>query len=429
MTILFANNILVFTAGLVLLVSVVIEARGQEISYASQHTRGNEELSVFKSNCPKPLMNEAPISCPYNYHQLYFNGWTRICKPAACVEVTEVDKQSQLPKDVCLEQTDRQASTIKLCRKNALRMHHVHFITCPKVLLTDLEYKVLGNGSLWNKRDKILLQLGDYFMFGNLSVVICDQSRKVNEDSNSMSKNIIPWCIPILEATNQSVQALVQSFLDSGHTIHTVLRENTTSTIVCIDASVNISSCNIYSNLRWFYGAFKIDNNQTLSDNILLNEFSFGDYFCDLNCSTAYYCHETISTLKVRRYAYGSACILSSICLLLTIVVQALYSELNHYFRAVLCHAISLLIAYIPYAYVYIFQGDHYRITILLVVTIAYIFILSAFLWLNVLAFELWRGFSKIEIASAAGRNISKVRHFLMAFKGYATTINLLHPK
>lgn len=376
--------------------SIILRARGQNALKDGDIIRYiSERNTTLKSSCPRPQLDEAPLWCPYSYHLLYLDRWIRVCKPSACVEFKEGDVMPELPEDVCLEHSDHQLSIIKLCRKNALRMHNVDFLTCSKVTLTDLEYEMQGNGSLRTKKDKTILQLGDYFMFENRTVLICNGSSSQNEDNRLKiaKKDIIPWCIPIPEANEEPQKSLVETLVQNGHSI---LGVSNTSATVCVEVSLNISTCDMSTNLRSFYGAFEIDNNQTLIDLILLNEFYFGDYFLDHSFNTYYYCHINTSKSKASYYLFGAASILSGVCLLLTIGIHVLYPQVNYNSRALLCHAICLFICYVPYSAVNMSLGAQDRYTPLLTFTILIIFLSSAFLWLNVLVFELWRGFSKM---------------------------------
>lgn len=125
----------------------------------------------------------------------------------------------------------------------------------------------------------------------------------------------------------------------------------------------------------------------------------------------------TTRKMNLRYYVDGSACILSSVSLLLTIGIHVLYPKMTYYSRALLCHSLNLFIVYVIFSIYDLPLGTGHRLSGLLIVATAYILLISALLWLNVLAFELWRGISQTRCVSSKGRSICMVRFSISIFR------------
>lgn len=359
--------------------------------------------------CSIPLMEKAPWWCPYNYAQLYMTSWIKLCRPVACVEVDYVENFTinNLPPNICVERIDNIRKTAKICANNKFRKLNEQFQRCSKVLLEYSQYEILNNGSLLNKRDSVLLPLSEYFLTGKGTAMICatnDTGAEYANDPNSP----LPWCIPIPDANSESQTAIIQNLIAAGHS---VLASNKPRATVCMKASVQLSKCRRVS--IFDEGQFHIDENQNAINYRSLTDYSFGDYFVDINQTILYACQIPETRSRFKEKLYGSACVLSAFFLLVALLVHIFYPKLNYHTKALLCLAFSFCVMYTVFAIRYFSPGFDYGTINVVLFCIQYIMTLSAFLWLNVLAFDLWRVFSRLKgTVGSSGGSSKKVRIF-----------------
>lgn len=82
--------------------------------------------------------------------------------------------------------------------------------------------------------------------------------------------------------------------------------------------------------------------------------------------------------------------------LLITLIVYLLFPELhNLHGKCFMCYLLSLMIGYLTLSYVNIAK-PHLGWLCTTLGYVAYISFMSAFLWLNVISFDLWRNFSSM---------------------------------
>lgn len=363
--------------------------------------------SELQFACLKPLMDDAPLRCPNNYHLLYWNGWNRLCRPAACVEVRYTQNFPRYASaNVCIEHINRLKSSAKICTNNTLRDHSSHYKKCPKILLSENQYEIQENGSLFNSLDGTLLPLSEYFISNNKSAIICKDGKKNGHGHSIAPFYAIPWCVPISDASTESTEVDINTLRAAGHV---VLTANNATASACVTMPTRLSECQNIQKSYW--NSFEIDDTQTLNDLVTLVKYKFGDYVLDLNRSAYYYCGEdTFREVIVKNYIFGSASVLSAVCIVLTLLVHVLYPRVNYHMKSLLCHAFSLLILFILSAIVRFWQGIEGRF-VFVSFSIQYLALLTAFLWLNGMAFHLWRCFSTLQTSTIGGKCAKQVGH------------------
>lgn len=343
--------------------------------------------------CSKPLTAEAPLWCPYNYRLLYQHGWKRLCRPTACIDLTYVNNftTNNLPQDTCIESLNSMDKTAKICANNRFREHTERFLRCSKESLQPFQYEILNNGSLWNSRDQTLVSLSEYFLTEKGVVMICtsnDNGVKNSTDPNS----ILSWCIPIPDTNRSPQMTLIDNLLSTGHS---VLDSNNATATVCIKTSVIMQKCEFFKN--YDAAVMEMDDNLDIVNSVTLLPYRFGDYFVDLNQSNFYVCRRVVFNSLTRRYLYGSVFAVSAFCLIMVLVVHLLYQKLNSYTKDLLCLVFSYCVMYSLMAYKYIYPNFDYGITSVILFCVLYVSTMSALFWLNVLAFDLWRVFSRLQ--------------------------------
>lgn len=168
---------------------------------------------------------------------------------------------------------------------------------------------------------------------------------------------------------------------------------------VCLPLSKDFTGCSkiilILGEHAW------IQEDWTLLTDI--NETIPYDMYILLYGGTVAYCLPTQPS-PVIGHVYAAATIISVVFLLLTLVLHQLVPVINTKDKSLLCHMLSLMIAYIALVVTYYgFPGDGTRLFNAAACTTVYIifhvFILAAFFWLNVTTFQLWRIFKNLGCA------------------------------
>lgn len=242
--------------------------------------------------CSKPLMQEAPLWCPPNYTLLHLDGWIRLCRPAACVEMTRI--LSYVKEGVCIEHIDYNSSTVKYCSDNGFRNHSPTFRKCLKINLNGSEYEEYFGTIIQNRRYSITLSLQDYFYKDNNTVVVCSK-----EYDNNISDMIteLPWCIPISDTDNATQKEMINILIKEGHLI---LAENKTEGTVCVETSKTLSQCENVTQLN--YTDVRIDSKLTitLGNSLKKQKYKFGEYLLSSNETFVYICtdHKTPALLS-----------------------------------------------------------------------------------------------------------------------------------
>lgn len=362
------------------------------------------------ATCPQPLQAETSLWCPYNYQLVYINGWTRLCRPAPCIEVrNETAMAGILSNDTCIEQVEsNQSSMVRLCDR--LRIHSLTFQHCPKVQLTEDQYQLRDNGYLWIKSHNTSLSLKDYWISENGSVTVCDNNNNNNyyNDSNILTNNTLPWCIPVSNADNDYQKKFISNLLEEGHL---VLAESKQRATVCIQTSETLSRCQQFE--KYLLRDAILKTNRDIIHMLSLHKYSFGDYFFDVNRSAFYICDENMfEIITMINYINGGLSLLSPTCLLIVIFLHLFSPDFNYHSKALIGHALSLFVAYMNFAISRLNQGIDDEIKLIASFYMQYTSVMAAFLWLNVVAFELWRGFSAFNNSSDEQGRLQKVDKF-----------------
>ncbi|GAB6030802.1 hypothetical protein CHUAL_007649 [Chamberlinius hualienensis] len=377
------------------------------------HHDGNPSNETVHVEIPPP----PPIWCPGNSRQMVLGSdYFYTCQPTPCLltdinhpNVSVINNHTAV---VNFNDTSRRICAIEGFSKQ------LNNKSCIYARLTGEQFKLnYTDGSLHEYQTNSNYKLGEYYYYPDAGeVVVCRQKRL----SKDVTEDVIIWCsIHQMNLTESSgVYPNGSVYLNN---IDRVIRRGfynidkaKQSIDVCLPVKQEMRLCKHSMDIYNKY--FRLQPNLSLWTNDGLEiVYEAGNYFMDVTYYVAVVC---INAGEPRRQEtrdlYAAAYIISSIFAFLTLLAHLFYPHLNYHAKALLCHIISLLIMYITMtvrSFVTDYNSDFGR---LLLFGLQYVSALATFLWLNVLAFELWRVFSNLQgNTSTLGPQQAKKRWFI----------------
>ncbi|GAB6030887.1 hypothetical protein CHUAL_007719 [Chamberlinius hualienensis] len=253
------------------------------------------------------------------------------------------------------------------------------------------------DGSLFEFYTNSTYKLGEYFYHPDAGEAVICRDKLLPID---VTDDVITWCSMHRINLNETNGVDSNGSIYLKNINHTVrrgfYRVDKINQIVdiCLNVQPKLWDCKHLYDITSDYFYLQSNLNLWTNDGIEI-VYSVGEYYMTTNKTIATVCVEVGQPRRDETmYMYAIASVISAVFVFFTFIVHLFYRKLNYHAKALLCHIISLLIMYITMAIrtlVVDIKNEFWR---LMVFSFQYISALSAFLWLNVLAFELWRAFS-----------------------------------
>ncbi|GAB6027904.1 hypothetical protein CHUAL_002119 [Chamberlinius hualienensis] len=173
---------------------------------------------------------------------------------------------------------------------------------------------------------------------------------------------------------------------------------NGSDVTVCIPLSVQFLTCPL--NFAWQPFQFFVNNNLSLTNHFVHKLYPVDEYFIKSNGDTGLCA--TYEEIKISPYTnkvenlQTALSALSAVCLIATLIFKFKFYRKNYHTKCLMCHVVCLIFVYIsmvikPYT-MYIHIVSCYITYIIL-----YFSYIGAFFWLNVIAFDSWRSFTRMQ--------------------------------
>lgn len=376
---------------------------------------GQDNSTRYDQVAAKSDSSGPPVWCPPGYKivpEFLF------CRPMPCVKVPEGNLS--LPNGTEIVESIEEGKVTKTLCLQKFTSHLTG--NCTKSYLMSSEYDVFADGSLRDRLRNDTIPLGDYWLQHDRAI-ICSPDDDTATVSPQYNRSVIfpEWCKPIAVSSDQIQRMPNSEFLvrDIQRTVEPYyLSENGSVTNVCIKVDMELGKCKL---IQIESDEFTLQPNMDVTVNIRSSvTYPFERYFIT-SANILVVCAQVSEIVrKETRLLYGVASCLSAFCLLLALVVHIFYPTLNYHTKALLCLAFSLLGLYISTAVVNFNNGSFESATAnIIIFAVRYIMGLSAFFWLSVIAFDLWRVFAKLK-GTISPVNSEKKRRVFLAKCAYA---------
>ncbi|GAB6030803.1 hypothetical protein CHUAL_007650 [Chamberlinius hualienensis] len=398
------------------LVSVSANTRTNNISQINSLEYDYDNNNLGNETDYVEMPSPPPIWCPGNTKQLIIGSdYFFACRPIPCL-ITDVNHPNVSIINNHIAVVSFNDTTRRICAIEGFSKQ-LNDKSCIYARLTGEQFKLnYTDGSLHEYQTNSNYKLGEYYYYPDAGeVVVCRQKRL----SKDVTEDVIIWCsIHQMNLTETSgIYPNGSVYLKNIDRVvrkgYYVIDKKKQTIDFCLPGNSNMLSCP-YLDIPSKY--FSLLSNLNLWTNDGVNMvYSVGDYLIDVTYDFTLIC---INPVEPRRqethFLYASAYIISSIFAFLTLLVHLLYPHLNYHAKSLLCHIISLLTMYITMSirsFVTDYNSDFGR---LLLFGLQYVSALATFLWLNVLAFELWKVFSNLQVnMGALGLQQPKKRWFI----------------
>lgn len=345
------------------------------------------------------LDNGQSLWCPDQFQRKKIsNAIMKVCTPKSCLDIENNENEKTngpLFSDGSITITKISNVAIRLCRS-----FNPEFNACSKTTLSEDDYEILDNGTIWNKIHHSYLKLGEFYKDQN-RLIVCQ-----NDTTSVMSSNVeLPQPCGVFEvfykhfriiSSNQTLYVKnISKFIAPQYFY---LTDNDTKAYVCDNLDPGFLKCRSSITIIGQEDMTILPNRDLWTSYVKVITYPFGSYAIAEDESFALVCVETmnIEWSFEAPFIYGSVATLSAVCLLIALLVYLFIPKCNYHTKAMLCLALSLFIMYTVIA-IRSFNGRKGYDSIIINLTIfaiQYIFALGSFCWLSVLAFELWRVFS-----------------------------------
>lgn len=382
---------------IIILIFITIIGRTISESNVTVNNNVTENYNVTES----AVIPNPSFWCPKNTDNMYAaNMWFVICRSYPCLQ-TDVRLPNITKNGTSVEYIDDVREVCPASRKFNRKMVSP---LCHRVRLPGQNFTLNHtDGSLYEMETGITYNIGEYFYYE-----ITDEALICREHllENDLTDNVPFRCQPYKPTPTDEIQFFSNGsiFLPKFNRVvgkgYYHLQENSTKPVVdavCFAINKKMDDCKITipipgENLRLL-------PNLDLDTNLAVEQtYELGDYLLDEDHSLAVVCVETANEVRDEtRYLYGAAYVVSVIFSFLTLIIHMFYPNINYHTKALLCHIFSLFVMYVVLAvrsFVWSFPTDASRFTIF---CILYVSALSAFFWLNVLAYELWKVFNNLQ--------------------------------
>lgn len=268
----------------------------------------------------------------------------------------------------------------------------------------------MSHKSLWIREANVSIRLGDFVLLkgGVASVCMTDLTRHIVRETNPWYTEDPPTlCMPFRVAsddlrTSSTANGTAYAFNDTKSfraNFHSPSPLSDRFTDVCHDMLDEILTCENAGILvrDEFRFLFNMDVEEIATGTV----HPLGSYVLPPNADAelVLFC-TTPKDNSTDERLYGLTSIVSAVFLFLTLLVHVLVPSLNQHSTVLLCHIVSMLVGYVTLSISYLVDKRLWSPEFLqyILFGVGYVASLGSFLWLGVLAFQLWRVFSIMRI-------------------------------
>ncbi|GAB6018605.1 hypothetical protein CHUAL_000291 [Chamberlinius hualienensis] len=371
------------------------------------------------SEAPIVTSTSPPMWCPNNYELMLDNGmWYHLCRPQPCVDIPVLEiheKHFSFDKPhVENAEFNETSSNRRVCSKD-LKEFRNRFrpSNCQRVKLLPGEFVIEQDGSLLDKVDNHTLSIGEYFIQLDHAVVCKNLFHSPHSDDVIWS--CIPFTISPDKYTISSNGSLIVTSLSVEITPHFYYVDNSSNAHVCFRNHKQFESCTFLIDLYPEDQIRLLDNFTLFTNKDVIVLYSVGHYIISQDKARAVVCTAIGQTKTETTFLmYGISSVISAVFSFVTVIIHLLFPNINHHAKSLMCHIISLFLMYLIVAVRYFVNAFDVGVPRLVIFAFQYVFSLSTFFWLNVIAFELWRVFAKLQGHIAPGPRQEKKRLFLV---------------
>lgn len=272
------------------------------------------------------------------------------------------------------------------------------YVTCRKIFLTSGQYVIdLNDLSLRVPEVNLSIPLGDFVLLEAdvASVCLTERTGKIVRESNprysdDVANSLPTSCMPLTVASEDvktSADGTARAFDDTKSfrpNFHFVRSDNLT------DACHDMITC--HKNRTIHKNQLRFLPNMDVQEGALGDVFPLGMYVLPHDVRG-----RVVICAESTELPYGMTSIVSAVFLLLAVLVHFLLPTMNQHATALLGHMLSMFVAYVAFSVNYLVNMSKWPLFYRYVVfVVTYTSALSSFLWLSVLAFDLWRVFARL---------------------------------